>query len=260
VIELKFEKYQGTGNDFVMIHNPDWQIEFSNEEIKRICNRRFGVGADGLIMVGKHPEYDFEMRYFNADGSRSFCGNGARCAVQFARSLDYFSEHCAFLAIDGVHEAKVVNDNSISLKMKDVNKIEVNDQNDYILNTGSPHYIRFVKNLEDFNIIRFGKDIRYNTLYSEKGINVNLAEFDDRTIHMLTYERGVEDETLSCGTGATAVGLAFRKKKGLTGQVETFIRVKGGNLKVISDENKKGFHNIFLIGPAEKVFEGFIVF
>lgn len=254
--KLNFQKYQGTGNDFVMIHNPDWSIQLSTSEIRNLCDRRFGIGADGLIMVGDHNNLKFEMRYFNADGSRSFCGNGARCAVHFAKSLNYFSTQCDFMAIDGMHEAEVIEGGSISLKMRDVKKVDVNDKNDYILDTGSPHYIRFVENLMDFDILEFGRNIRYNNFYRKNGINVNLAEIKDNQIQMLTYERGVENETLSCGTGATAVGLAHRKKNELEGTVSTIIRVKGGELKVISDENENGYFNIYLVGPAEKVFVG----
>jgi diaminopimelate epimerase len=253
---IRFEKYQGTGNDFVMIHTNNWNLNLSNDSIVKLCNRRFGIGSDGLIIVGPHAELDFEMRYFNADGSRSFCGNGARCAVKFAQSLGLFDKECRFLAIDGEHQAQVLENGFVSLKMGDVKHFEINKKEDFILNTGSPHYIRFVDDLDQHNIVDFGKEIRYSTTYQEEGINVNLAEVKDEELKMLTYERGVEDETLSCGTGATAVGLAFRKKLKMKNEVETKIYVKGGELRVRSNENEDGFFAIFLIGPAEKVFEG----
>ena len=257
-MELMFQKYQGTGNDFVMIHNINWEISLSANDIQKICHRRYGVGADGLIFIGPHHELDFEMRYFNADGSRSFCGNGARCAVKFAQSLGYFTDHCVFNAIDGEHIASVLTNAFIRLKMSDVKSYEVNKEKDFIIDTGSPHYIRFVEDLDSYDIVGFGKEIRYSSTYEEQGINVNLAVVQDKQIKMLTYERGVEDETFSCGTGATAVGLAHRKKMNLKGEIETKIQVKGGDLMVSSNESSQGFFDVFLIGPAVKVFDGSI--
>lgn len=255
-MRILFKKYQGTGNDFIMIHSVDLVGELAIDKIKSLCDRRFGVGGDGLIIVAPHVSLDFEMRYYNSDGSRSFCGNGARCAVKFAHSLGYFDHQCRFLAIDGVHEASLIENGDVSLRMMDVPQYDCNELGHYIINTGSPHYIRFVNNLEELNIVEYGKEIRYSSTFTEKGINVNIAQNTDDSIRMLTYERGVEDETLSCGTGATAVGLAFRKKKGLEGEIETIIHVKGGELAVKSNENENGFYNVFLKGPAALVYEG----
>jgi diaminopimelate epimerase len=254
-MEIEFHKYQGTGNDFIMLDcrkTPD--LIFSNNQIRQLCNRRFGIGADGLIQIFEHESHDFEMRYFNADGSRSFCGNGARCAVMFAFSLGLFKEKANFLAIDGQHEAELVG-NSVALKMSDVSVWESNEDH-FVLDTGSPHYIRFVSNLSEHDIVDFGKKIRYSDKYKNSGINVNLVEkISDKSLSMLTYERGVEDETFSCGTGATAVALAFMLKKELKGKHDIQIKVKGGNLRVEATKGES-FTNIYLIGPAKSVFHG----
>lgn len=254
-MNIDFHKYQGTGNDFIMIdcrENPDFKL--SNEQIQKLCNRRFGIGADGLIQLFRHGKYDFEMRYFNADGSRSFCGNGARCAVQFAHFLDMFNEKAIFLAIDGVHEAEFSND-LVALKMSDVVEwMEYDDH--FVLDTGSPHYIKFVDQLEKFDIVEFGREIRYSEKYSAKGINVNLAEVrDECSLAISTYERGVEDETFSCGTGATAVALAYMLKNNLDDKHVVGIKVKGGDLQIQATKTDK-FTSIYLIGPAKFVFHG----
>jgi len=254
-MEIEFHKYQGTGNDFIMLDcrkTPDLML--SNNQIQQLCNRRFGIGADGLIQIFDHLSNDFEMRYFNADGSRSFCGNGARCAVQFSYKLGLFKGKAKFLAIDGEHEAELV-DNSIALKMSDVSVWE-NNEDHFIIDTGSPHYIKFVDQLSEYDIVDFGKSIRYSEKYKAFGINVNLVEtVAKNSLSMATYERGVEDETLSCGTGATAVALAFMLKNELKGKLEVQIKVKGGNLKVEASK-AESFTNIYLIGPAKSVFHG----
>jgi diaminopimelate epimerase len=254
-MEIEFHKYQGTGNDFIVLDcrkTPD--LKLSDEQIQQLCNRRFGVGADGFIQIFEHDSYNFEMRYFNADGSRSFCGNGARCAVKFAHSLGLFKEKANFLAIDGSHEAEIVQ-NNVALKMSDVSAWE-NNQDHFVLDTGSPHYIKFVTELSEHNIVEFGKEIRYSDKYRERGINVNLVEtISDTSLSMLTYERGVEDETFSCGTGATAVALAYMLKNKMTGKHDIEIKVKGGNLSVQATK-EDSFSNIYLIGPAKSVFHG----
>jgi diaminopimelate epimerase len=254
---IRFEKYQGTGNDFVMLDNRDGSFdELSISAVKRLCNRRFGIGADGLIWIKNHPEFDFEMRYFNADGSRSFCGNGARCAVMFAHSLGLAEAITTFIAIDGPHEA-VVKDTIIHLKMNDVSKVEKENEA-YVIHTGSPHYIKFVENLEQVDIVNFGKSIRYADKYFEEGINVNAASANKDGISLLTYERGVEDETLSCGTGATAAVLAWVHLNAKQGVFRVPVQVKGGELSVSGSFEDNSFHSIYLSGPAEKVFDGTI--
>lgn len=254
-MKIDFHKYQGTGNDFIMIDcRNDPGFNLSNEQIQKLCNRRFGVGADGLIQMFNHEKYDFEMRYFNADGSRSFCGNGARCAVQFAYSLGMFKEKATFLAIDGVHEAEFTDD-LVALKMADVAEWRDNEDH-FVIDTGSPHYIKFVNQLEKYDIVNFGREIRYSDKYTVKGINVNLVEvIAENSLSMTTYERGVEDETFSCGTGATAVALAFMLKNNLIDKNIVKIKVKGGDLQVQATKTDL-FTSIYLIGPAKFVFHG----
>lgn len=250
-MKIKFDKYQGTGNDFVMIDNRKNKYEFKTEQIKELTDRRFGIGADGVILIENHTDLDFEMRYFNADGTRSFCGNGARCAVRFSESLGLCKDETNFLAIDGEHQAKIY-PNAISLQMREISGVE-NDGEAFVIDTGSPHYVSFVDDLSKENIVKRGKEIRYSKKYSEKGINVNLVQ--ENTLEMLTYERGVENETLSCGTGATAVAIAYAKKNNLEGLIALDIKVKGGDLQVGFNKTDV-FSNIFLKGPAQKVFSG----
>jgi len=255
-MEINFHKYQGTGNDFVMLDNRDGKYnQLTIAQIQMICDRRFGIGADGLICINKHENYDFEVDYSNSDGSKSFCGNGARCSVAFASSLGIDCESITFLAIDGEHQAKLAA-KTISIQMKNV--IEVKEiEEDFELNTGSPHYIRFIENDEILNIVDFGKLIRYSPNYQENGINVNVVQQNGNVIHVKTYERGVEDETLSCGTGVTAAAIACAYKGQQLGFSEYDITVKGGKLKVsFVSENNLSFTNIWLSGPSEFVFKG----
>lgn len=254
---LFFQKYQGTGNDFIMIsHLKNRNFNPTSELISKLCNRRFGIGADGLIVIKPKKGFDFEVDYYNADGTQSFCGNGARCSVRFAKELGLMQSTCKFWAFDGAHEAEILSNGSVKLRMADVHNIKkINDYNlDYELNTGSPHYVRFIEN-ETINIIEFGKSIRYNDHYKEQGINVNIARYDNKVFHVQTYERGVEDETFSCGTGVTAVALAgamhFNKTSGLAA-----VHTKGGKLQVHWQQKNNTFYNIFLEGPAEFVYEG----
>ena len=223
--------------------------------VKRICDRRMGVGADGLILLQDHPTYDFEMVYYNADGRvGSMCGNGARCAVRFARQLGVIEDVACFLAADGEHQASVERDD-IHLKMNDVSGVEqIGD--DFFLNTGSPHYVRFVDNVQELDVYKEGRAVRYNNRFSEKGTNVNFAErIAEDEFFVRTYERGVEDETLSCGTGVTACALVA----GLRG-IDSPIRVKtlGGELMVTFKHEGDNFYSIYLMGPAKLVFSGSI--
>jgi diaminopimelate epimerase len=253
-MEQLFYKYQGTGNDFVMIDDRAQLIDDTNLDlISRLCDRRFGIGADGLILIRNHSDYDFEMVYFNADGSQSMCGNGARCAVAFASFLGILSDQAHFLAIDGPHDALIQN-GLVHLKMGDTDKIQAQGD-DQFLNTGSPHHIRFVDDVSSYSVFDEGKRIRYNESYLPAGTNVNFVEkLSEDQIFVRTYERGVEDETLSCGTGVTAAALAFAGHQP-AGHIK--INTLGGQLSVKFKSNPDGsFHEIWLIGPAELVYEG----
>lgn len=255
-MRLSFTKYQGTGNDFVIINDANGELkQKAISWVQKLCERRFGIGADGLILIAPCEKSDFEVVYFNADGSQSFCGNGARCAVQFAHVKGYFNKHATFSAIDGLHEAFLEGD-EVHLAMQDVDGFELKGE-DYILNTGSPHYIRF-DNLKGYNIVDFGRKIRYSNEFRDRGINVNIAELQGNELYMCTYERGVEDETFSCGTGATAVALAWALEIGETNAIAQTIYVKGGKLLVKADRHGDAFKNIWLIGPAKPVFEGVV--
>ncbi|MTI32643.1 diaminopimelate epimerase [Xanthovirga aplysinae] len=251
---VNFYKYQGTGNDFVMIDNREHVFDpKDHQSVQKLCDRKFGIGADGLILIQSHEVYDFEMIYFNADASQSMCGNGARCAVQFARFLGIISDQTTFLAIDGVHKAFAKED-LIHLKMGDVKEVNHYDE-DMFIDTGSPHHIRFVDDLKTYDVYEKGKEVRYGQPYGQKGTNVNFVEsLNDQEVFVRTYERGVENETLSCGTGVTAVSLAM-SYKGY--QSPVCIQTPGGDLQV--SFQKKGdnvFEEIYLIGPAKQVFQG----
>ncbi|HSI78477.1 MAG TPA: diaminopimelate epimerase [Lunatimonas sp.] len=251
-----FYKYQGTGNDFVMIDDRSLSFEADNLSlIQALCHRRLGVGSDGLILLRTREGYDFEMVYFNADGSQSMCGNGARCAVSFAAFLGMCGNECHFMAVDGPHTASIKG-NIVELEMSPVHEfLQIDD--DYFINTGAPHHIRFVENINHYPVVLEGAKVRYNKELYPQGTNVNfVTELGKGSIQVRTYERGVEDETLSCGTGVTACALLYGKLKELE---DVCIETKGGNLKVrFNPDGKGGYKNIRLIGPAEQVFQGII--
>lgn len=269
---MKFWKYQGAGNDFVLLDQRLEQpiVRTNTAFIKRLCDRRFGIGADGLILLQNHADYDFEMIYFNADGRESsMCGNGGRCIAAFAQDLGIGTGDFRFLAIDGPHEARVnvahpdaalANGKEkywVELKMMDVQSIEQQDINTFILNTGSPHYVRFVDDLETVKMVEAGRAVRYSARFKEAGINVNLVESTPNGLHIRTYERGVEDETLACGTGVTAAALAYAlRSKNAHESGETAVRAQGGDLSVRFRKEGEGFQDVWLSGPATQVFEG----
>ena len=256
-MKISFSKYQGTGNDFVMLDNLNGQYDsLTIPQIQLICDRKFGVGSDGLIKINSHNSSDFEVEYFNSDGSKSFCGNGARCSVAFAETLGVNVSDTSFLGIDGLHKASK-NQDVISLEMGDVSEI-TKIENDFVIYTGSPHYIRFIDAINDLDIVQFGKKVRYSEEFKNEGINVNLVEIvNANNLIVNTYERGVEDETLSCGTGVTACVLAFAYQTQLLGEHKVSVKVKGGNLSVFFNQETLGkFTTIHLIGPGQFVFSG----
>lgn len=254
---LTFYKYEGTGNDFVMIDNRTELFPKANVQlIERLCDRRFGIGADGLILLENHPQYDFKMVYYNSDGNESsMCGNGGRCLVAFAKQMGVISDTAEFEAVDGYHFATIDSENNVSLQMKDVDAIK-SEVNYTFLNTGSPHHVELISDLEKLDVKSEGSKIRYSDLYGSAGSNVNFVnQIANDIFAVRTYERGVEDETLSCGTGATAVAIAMHQT-GKTKNNTIAIKVQGGKLKVNFEENNGNYTKVFLIGPATFVFEG----
>ncbi len=254
---ITFYKYQGTGNDFIMIDNRDKKFSPDFRTIKKLCDRRFGIGADGLILLENVKGYDFSMVYFNSDGNEStMCGNGGRCIVAFASFLGVIRNSTKFIAIDGEHQASIFENGIVSLKMKDVSEIE-KSANDFILDTGSPHFIRFVDNVSDVDIFTEGRKIRRSERFAANGINVNFVELRNGILNVRTYERGVEDETLSCGTGVTASALAVASAGLVNGKEECSITVPGGSLKVKYKLHKENsYTDVWLEGPAQFVFNG----
>lgn len=256
-MEIPFNKYQGTGNDFVIIDNRSGEYsQLATEQVRFLCDRRFGIGADGLILLNAQPGYDFAMKYYNADGREStMCGNGGRCLVKFAWHQGIRKNTYKFIAADGEHEAEIDDDGTVSLKMQNVDNIK-DYHGDFILNTGSPHYVRMVDDVMDVDVFRKGMDIRYHPSFAREGINVNFVELKNNDeIAVRTYERGVEDETFSCGTGVTASALiCYHNENGFN---EVTVHTKGGRLTVEYDRiSDQEFRNIWLCGPAERVFEG----
>lgn len=251
-----FYKYQGTGNDFVMIDNRHSTFDKNDtKHIKFLCDRRFGIGADGLILLENHETLDFKMVYFNADGNQSsMCGNGGRCIAAFAKFLGIIENNTSFEAIDGLHHAQIEND-TVKLQMQDVTHLEKFDSHVF-LNTGSPHHVQMEADLEHLNIKEVGSKIRYGAPYNAIGSNVNfVSKISDDIFTVRTYERGVEDETLSCGTGVTAVALAMNYI-GETDKNLITLNVEGGKLQVSFEKDGQGYKNIWLIGPAIQVFKG----
>lgn len=267
-LRVHFHKYQATGNDFVLVDNRSGAFNFSIDQIKAICDRKFGVGADGLMLIENHPAAQFNLRYFNSDGSQSLCGNGSRAAVKMAASLGMVNGKARFEAFDGFHDAEISKDGIVRLRMNDVQAIQTHGD-DFFINTGSPHYIRIVDDVRSYPVFEEGKKIRYSDAFAPGGTNVNFVELlEDNAIFVRTYERGVENETLSCGTGVTAAALAV-SRRGYRSPVT--VKTFGGELSVefrpadppAEAPAKEGlpaeavtFQDIFLIGPAKLVFEG----
>lgn len=256
-MKIAFHKYHGTGNDFIIIDNFHEQApSLTTKQIKHLCHRQFGIGADGLMFLNKKEGYDFEMKYFNSDGNESsLCGNGGRCLVQFAHHSGIHKSSYHFCAIDGGHEAEIDIDGTVSLKMKDVNEVEYGNGH-AVLNTGSPHFVKFAPDVEEIDVVDSGRGIRYSDTFAAEGINVNFVEtLSEDRIFVRTYERGVENETLSCGTGVTAAALLSAHNDNGFNTVE--VKTPGGNLSVEFDKiDDEHFTDIWLCGPAEFVFKG----
>lgn len=258
-MEISFYKYQGTGNDFVLIDNRSKSLSLTNEQVAFLCHRRFGVGADGLILLESEPGCDFRMVYYNSDGNQStMCGNGGRCIAAFAKHLGLVDTKARFSAGDGMYEALIDDKGIVALKMQDVKHVEQGDGY-FFLNTGSPHYVKLVEGLERMDVVEEGRKVRYNERFNEEGTNVNFIEKRNDDLYVRTYERGVEDETLSCGTGVTASALVAAITGLSTAKNTCLVTTRGGVLEVSFEKVlEQNFYNIWLKGPATLVFKGSI--
>jgi len=253
---MEFYKYEGAGNDFILIDDrsevfPDGNVDL----IAKMCDRHFGIGADGLMLLRNKDGYDFEMVYFNSDGRpSSMCGNGGRCITQFASDLGVIQGETHFLAVDGPHHAKLLSMSGVSLQMGDVHIIESLDQQAVFLNTGSPHYVAPTSGVSAMDIVDFGRSIRYSDRFRQEGVNVNAVEWLDGRLYIRTYERGVENETLACGTGVTAAAIAAHHWGWTDSPVN--VKAEGGDLEVSFEEVNGNYRNVWKSGPATFVFKG----
>jgi diaminopimelate epimerase len=258
-MKIEFYKYHGSGNDFIIIDNRELKWKPDHQQVAQLCDRHFGIGSDGLILLNNSPGLDFGMTYFNSDGNEStMCGNGGRCLTAFAKMLGLVETKARFNAIDGEHEAFILNESEnktlVKLKMKDVVVDEPVGGN-FFIDTGSPHYIIFITRVDQMDIVKKARRIRYDTCFAEEGTNVDFVEIKSDHLFVRSYERGVEDETLSCGTGITASALAAAVK--IPGNQGYFtIKTRGGVLKVGFTQKGNMFSDVWLEGPAELVFSG----
>lgn len=255
-MNIQFYKYEGTGNDFIILDNRTGEYDYlSQSQVRFMCDRHFGIGADGLMLLNLLPDFDFEMKYYNSDGGESsMCGNGGRCLAKFAYDMGIVKSSYHFLAIDGPHEAFFADRRWVHLRMKDVDKIKEHEGN-CIIDTGSPHYIKIVNDVKKYDVYDEGKIIRYSKEFKEQGINVNFVEMEESKIFVRTYERGVENETLSCGTGVTASALACAHNHLGFNRVE--IQTPGGHLAVEFEKHGNShFKDVWLCGPATFVYTG----
>ena len=259
-MQIDFYKYEGTGNDFIIIDNRDLKFQKNNKElIQNICDRKKGVGADGLILLENHDTLDFCMTYFNADGSESgFCGNGSRCITDLANKLNIIQDKAVFKAIDGTHESKIINQ-KISVRMNDVSRADIINYNDSFnttfIDTGSPHLIRMYNNIDAIDIIKESRALKLKYSEYSQGLNINFCEISDSNIRLRTYERGVENETLSCGTGAVASAI-FLKDSGFTDSDKIKILMKGGTLCINFRKEQTVYSEVWLSGAVNMVFKG----
>lgn len=257
-MKIPFSKYHGTGNDFIIIDNRELQWEPTQKKVSHLCDRHFGIGADGLMLLTENPGTDFYMTYYNSDGREStMCGNGGRCMIIFARSLGLAGPETHFRATDGEHIGKVIETKDhviVSLKMKDVTVNETEDDH-LFLDTGSPHYVVFRTGVESMDLITEARKIRFSERFRKDGTNVDFAEVSKDGLFVRSYERGVEDETLSCGTGVTASALA-RAMKSSSAASSAEVHTRGGTLTVSYKQTGNSFTDIWLKGPALFVFSG----
>lgn len=256
-MHISFCKYQGTGNDFIMIDNRNRSLQLSTEQVNFLCSRGFGIGADGLILLESEPGADFKMVYYNSDGKlSSMCGNGGRCIVSFAARLGLVQDKARFLASDGLHEARLLENSQVSLKMIDVKSIE-RGPDFYFLDTGSPHVVQFTSGVHELDVVQKGRSIRNSARFAAEGTNVNFIEQEGDAVFVRTYERGVENETLSCGTGVTAAALVAALEGRSSAKNACDILTRGGRLNVSFERVlEQNFYNIWLTGPAQYVFQG----
>ncbi|MDX9695376.1 MAG: diaminopimelate epimerase [Bacteroidales bacterium] len=255
-MKIAFHKYHGTGNDFIIIDNRSAKINLSTDQVQYLCDRHYGIGADGLMFLESHPTLAFRMRYYNADGNEStMCGNGGRCLTAFAKKLDLASGKVIFDAIDGLHEALINKDDTISLKMTDVKEFTVNNNN-YLINTGSPHYVIFENEVNKINVFKRGTAIRNSKEFEPHGVNVDFVQYIGNDLFVRTFERGVENETLSCGTGVTASAISATISLD-TDKNSWDIKTLGGKLNVRFKKSENNiFTDVWLTGPATFVFKG----
>lgn len=254
-MQLHFYKYHGTGNDFIILDNRDGKISLTQQQVANLCHRHFCIGADGLMLLETVEGYDFKMVYYNSDGKdSSMCGNGGRCLTAFAKKMGLIDKECSFLATDGPHHAKIDKDGTVHLAMQDVNNIEFRSDL-AILDTGSPHYVEWVEDVNSIAVGMVGQNIRNMEEFKENGINVNFVQIVEDHIKVRTYERGVEAETMSCGTGVTACAIATTQQQ--TGDFKTSVTTPGGDLTIsFTKTGMDSAANVVLSGPAEFVFEG----
>jgi diaminopimelate epimerase len=261
-MKISFSKYHGAGNDFIIIHNLDKRVRLTTQQIAAICHRNTGVGADGLIVLLPSEETDFEMKYYNSDGAEgTMCGNGGRCITAFAYQNGITGKKCEFTAINGRHKGEIIEspDNSLRtrISLQEVTGVETYNDN-FVVNTGSPHFVKFVENLHQMDLVQEGKKIRWSKKFQPEGLNVNFVGIDEGRLTVKTYERGVENTTLSCGTGVTAAAIAYSLR---TGKVEPFydVTTMGGQLRVRFNRSGDRFTDVELEGPVAHVFDGIIV-
>lgn len=255
-MKLEFDKYQGAGNDFIIIDGNDLETELSQEQIEYLCDRKFGIGADGLMIIYPSEKNDFEMKYYNSDGIEgSMCGNGGRCIARYAHTQQIADNEMIFKAVDGEHSA-VISYDIVSISMNDVKDI-LEYKDGIFLNTGSPHFVKFVNDIHNLDVYSEGKSISNEERFAPERTNVNFVEIGEEFTKIATFERGVEDETLACGTGAVAAAIAIYSSK-QNSELPILLKAKGGNLSVDFSTSDNMYQEIILSGPAEFVFSGII--